>query len=115
MYEGWLPRAGALALTAWLVAGTAASQAQLPLEPIRDVGQGVTAAYEGWYRNADGSFTLLVGYFNRNEERRSTFPSVRTIASSRATPIRASQRISFHGANGACSRSRSRPISATRR
>jgi hypothetical protein len=68
MYEGWLPRAGALALTAWLVAGTAASQAQLPLEPIRDVGQGVTAAYEGWYRNADGSFTLLVGYFNRNKK-----------------------------------------------
>jgi hypothetical protein len=45
-----------------------AAQAQLPLEPIRDVGQGVTAAYEGWYRNADGSFTLLIGYFNRNKK-----------------------------------------------
>jgi hypothetical protein len=45
-----------------------AAQAQLPLEPIRDVGQSVTAAYEGWYRNPDGSFSLLVGYFNRNKK-----------------------------------------------
>jgi len=45
-----------------------ASLAQLPLEPIRDVGQGVTAAYEGWYRNPDGSYNLLVGYFNRNRK-----------------------------------------------
>jgi hypothetical protein len=45
-----------------------AAQSQLPLEPIRDVGQGVTAAYEGWYRNADGTFSLLVGYFNRNRK-----------------------------------------------
>jgi hypothetical protein len=44
------------------------SRAQLPLEPIRDSGQGVTGAFEGWYPNADGSFTLLVGYFNRNEK-----------------------------------------------
>jgi hypothetical protein len=26
----------------------------------------VTAAFEGWYENDDGSFSLLVGYFNRN-------------------------------------------------
>ena len=51
-----------------LAAASLAAQAQLPLEPIRDVGQGVTAAYEGWYRNADGSFTLLIGYFNRNKK-----------------------------------------------
>jgi len=42
------------------------SAAQLPLQPARDTGQSVTAAFEGWYPNADGSFTLLVGYFNRN-------------------------------------------------
>jgi hypothetical protein len=40
--------------------------AQLPLQPARDAGQGVTPAFEGWYENADGSFTLLIGYFNRN-------------------------------------------------
>lgn len=39
---------------------------QLPLEPARDSGQSVTAAYEGWFKNPDGSYSLLVGYFNRN-------------------------------------------------
>jgi hypothetical protein len=42
------------------------SLAQLPMEPLKETGQGVTPAYEGWYRNPDGTFTLLVGYFNRN-------------------------------------------------
>jgi len=51
-----------------LAAASVAAQPQLPLEPIRDVGQSVTAAYEGWYRNPDGSFSLLVGYFNRNKK-----------------------------------------------
>ena len=51
-----------------LATASLAAQAQLPLEPIRDVGQGVTAAYEGWYRNPDGSINLLVGYFNRNKK-----------------------------------------------
>src|SRR5438552_14311282 len=40
--------------------------AQLPLEPLKDSGQGVTPAYEGWFKNPDGSFTLLLGYYNRN-------------------------------------------------
>ncbi len=48
-----------------IVFGSTAS-AQLPLQPARDAGQGVTPAFEGWYQNDDGSFTLLVGYFNRN-------------------------------------------------
>jgi hypothetical protein len=39
---------------------------QLPLEPARDSGQNVTAAYEGWFKNPDGTYNLLVGYFNRN-------------------------------------------------
>lgn len=29
-------------------------------------GQSVAPSFEGWYRNADGSFTLSFGYFNRN-------------------------------------------------
>jgi len=41
---------------------------QLPLEPVRDSGQSITGAYEGWYANPDGSFNLLVGYFNRNQK-----------------------------------------------
>src|SRR6188768_978507 len=57
-----------LAWTLGLLAGfviTGVAQ-QLPLEPIRERGQGVYPVYEGWYKNADGSFTFLVGYFNRN-------------------------------------------------
>src|SRR5216684_4690049 len=29
-------------------------------------GQNVTPAYEGWWPNEDGSFTLFFGYFNTN-------------------------------------------------
>ena len=39
---------------------------QLPLEPLHTAGQNVTAVYEGWYKNPDGTFSLLFGYFNRN-------------------------------------------------
>jgi hypothetical protein len=47
----------------WVVVG--AGQ-QLPLQPTKERGASVTAAYEGWYPNRDGTFTLLIGYFNRN-------------------------------------------------
>ncbi|MEW5914982.1 MAG: hypothetical protein AB1762_01195 [Gemmatimonadota bacterium] len=40
----------------------------LPLTPIRASGQSVTAVFEGWYKNADGTFSLSFGYFNRNAE-----------------------------------------------
>jgi hypothetical protein len=41
-------------------------RAQLPLEPARESGQAVTPAFEGWFRNADGTISLLAGYYNRN-------------------------------------------------
>ncbi len=41
---------------------------QLPLEAVHDTGQSVTGAYEGWYQNSDGSYSFLVGYFNRNQK-----------------------------------------------
>jgi hypothetical protein len=37
-----------------------------PLAPIRDRGQSVSPVFEGWYRNADGTYSLSFGYFNRN-------------------------------------------------
>jgi hypothetical protein len=40
--------------------------AQLPLAPVSAAGQTVTPVYEGWYRNADGTYSLSFGYFNRN-------------------------------------------------
>jgi hypothetical protein len=42
------------------------SAAQLPLAPIAKSGQSVTPVYEGWYRNADGTFSMSFGYYNRN-------------------------------------------------
>jgi hypothetical protein len=54
------------AVILWMLAATPA--AQLPLEPLKDSGQSVTAAYEGWFRNPDGTRTLLVGYLNRNQK-----------------------------------------------
>jgi len=38
----------------------------LPFEPALEAGQSITGAYEGWFANPDGSFSMLVGYFNRN-------------------------------------------------
>jgi hypothetical protein len=59
-----LALAGAAILTAAPAALPFATQ--LPLEPMKDAGLGVTAAYEGWYKSPDGSIALLIGYFNRN-------------------------------------------------
>jgi hypothetical protein len=39
---------------------------QVPYERPKESGQSVTPAYEGWWQNADGSYNLLFGYFNRN-------------------------------------------------
>ena len=47
---------------------------QLPLEPVRDSGDSVTGALEGWYKNSDGSFSILVGYFNRNQKQTLDIP-----------------------------------------
>jgi hypothetical protein len=48
------------------VAAVSLNARQLPLQPARESGQSITAAFEGWYQNSDGSYTLLLGYFNRN-------------------------------------------------
>ncbi len=45
-----------------------AASAQLPLTKRYDSGQTVTPAFEGWYRNADGTYSLSFGYLNRNFE-----------------------------------------------
>lgn len=42
------------------------AQQGLPSAPAKGFGTSITGAYEGWYDNADGSRTLLVGYYNRN-------------------------------------------------
>ena len=42
------------------------SAAQLPSEPPRQFGAGITGAFEGWFENPDGTRSFLVGYLNRN-------------------------------------------------
>jgi hypothetical protein len=41
---------------------------QFPMDPMHDAGQSVTGAFEGWFQNPDGSYSLLVGYLNRNQK-----------------------------------------------
>lgn len=61
----------ALAVAVASLAASAAAQpprSPLALEPRGSTGEAVWPAYEGWSRNDDGSLTLLLGYFNRNDE-----------------------------------------------
>jgi hypothetical protein len=53
------------ALMAALIAGSSAAQ-DVQLAPVRASGQSATPAFEGWYKNADGTFSISFGYFNRN-------------------------------------------------
>ena len=46
----------------------------LPLEPSHDAGQSVTGAFEGWFPNPDGTFALLIGYYNRNLKQKLEIP-----------------------------------------
>jgi len=61
-------------LTVWglclgLALSSAAAYAQNVLvKHLHDSGQSITASYEGWFQNKDGSFSILFGYYNRNEK-----------------------------------------------
>jgi len=50
------------------------AQQQIYIEPPHDSGQGVTPAYEGWFPNPDGSFSILFGYFNLNQKQELDIP-----------------------------------------
>lgn len=54
-----------LALAALLVAAAAATNVA-PRAQQPTTGLNVAPVYEGWEQNADGSFDLIFGYFNRN-------------------------------------------------
>ena len=63
-------------ICALLAAGAALVLAQqaLPPEPDRDSGSSITGAFEGWFKNSDGSFSLLLGYYNRNRKQEVDIP-----------------------------------------
>jgi hypothetical protein len=68
----------------WRVAGltaliVVASEAlawgqSLPFEPLHESGASVTGAFEGWFKNRDGSYSLLLGYYNRNQKQELDIP-----------------------------------------
>ena len=59
-------------------------------------GQDVSPTYDGWEQNADGTYSLHFGYFNRNADEEldvpigpnNTFEAASPIAASRRTSIR---------------------------
>lgn len=56
-------------------AGQAVAQDTRLDAPIpHDSGQNVSASFEGWYPNADGTRTLVFGYFNRNYQEHLDIP-----------------------------------------
>src|SRR5207245_3817732 len=42
--------------------------------PSHDSGQSVTPAFEGWFANPDGTFSILFGYYNRNQKQELDIP-----------------------------------------
>ncbi|MEO8098143.1 MAG: hypothetical protein ABI811_10615 [Acidobacteriota bacterium] len=44
------------------------------VQPTQESGQSVTPAYEGWFANPDGTFSILFGYFNRNTKQELDIP-----------------------------------------
>ena len=69
------PRLAALALI--VSAGVLSASppvAQQISEPLRGFGAGVTPAYEGWFTNADGTHSFLIGYLNRNNSQSVDIP-----------------------------------------
>jgi hypothetical protein len=66
-----MPRTALACLCASLLAGTAlltAQESSLPSSPRKQFGGSVTGAFDGWFENADGSRTFLLGYFSRNTQ-----------------------------------------------
>jgi hypothetical protein len=59
-----------LTLVALLAGGVlvSAQQPLLPSVPPKQFGGSVTPAFEGWYDNADGTHSFLIGYFSRNTD-----------------------------------------------
>jgi hypothetical protein len=60
--------AAAAAIAASLAGAGVYAQQELVMEPLKDSGLNVYPAFEGWYQNADGTYTLLIGYYNRNKK-----------------------------------------------
>ncbi len=72
-YGGWASsphRSSAL----FVVLAIASSAQQIRMEPPHDSGQSVTGAFEGWFPNSDGTFSIQLGYYNRNNKQELDIP-----------------------------------------
>lgn len=59
--------AGALGIATMLSGALISAQGPLlPSTPKKAFGASISPAYDGWYDNADGTHTFLIGYYNRN-------------------------------------------------
>jgi hypothetical protein len=70
----WLIAVSLGIMAGWAGAGAQRPQTILPLDPARERGSSITPAYEGWYPNPDGGFSLLIGYYNRNSKQALDIP-----------------------------------------
>jgi hypothetical protein len=57
----------AVVVVSCVLVGRGQSPGQLPLIPVGSKGLAISPALEGWWKNPDGSATILIGYFNRND------------------------------------------------
>lgn len=71
--KGICKRRMRLLASSLIVAALACAQS-LPIEPAREAGNSVTGAFEGWFKNPDGTFSLLLGYYNRNQKQEIDLP-----------------------------------------
>jgi hypothetical protein len=62
------PGVGGAVVALALVAAPVCACAQQPLTPAAASGRTVTPAFEGWYVNPDGTYSISFGYYNRNTE-----------------------------------------------
>jgi hypothetical protein len=56
----------ALAVAVVLGGALLSAQQLLPSTPKKAFGASISPAYDGWFDNADGTHTFLIGYYNRN-------------------------------------------------
>ena len=59
---------GVLAASCLLGVSGLEGQRRFPGAPEAPTGRPVSPAFEGWYENPDGTYTLSFGYFNRSED-----------------------------------------------
>ena len=52
----------------------ASAQPGVPMAPLHESGQSVQPSFEGWWQEPDGTYRIMVGYFNRNTKETPDIP-----------------------------------------